>query len=33
MGPKYLVGKHVGKRYDGANTPRWNLEIKSFVAQ
>jgi hypothetical protein len=21
------------KKYDGANAPRWNLEIKPFVAQ
>ncbi len=30
---KYHVKEHVGKMYYGVNVPRWNFEIKSFVAQ
>jgi hypothetical protein len=33
MGFRYLVGEHVGKRYDGVDNMRWNLEFEPFVAR
>jgi hypothetical protein len=33
MGFKYCVKKHVKKRYDGANVPKWNLEVEPFDVQ
>jgi hypothetical protein len=29
----YFVREHVGKRFDGVDTLRWNLEVEPFVAQ
>jgi hypothetical protein len=32
-GPQVSCRKTCYKRYDGANTPRWNLETKPFIVQ
>jgi hypothetical protein len=31
-GSQIFCQKTCWKRYDGANAPRWNFEIKPFVA-